>query len=145
MRLVDLLAALFMVADLGMSQPPVEALRARLLATTLAQRMGVEPDNARDVYYTTLLRYIGCTSYAHEEAALAGGDDIAMRAGGARVDFHNPREALPFVLGTVGRHTSPLRHIGLIGGVLVAKGGGDTEFERSHCEVANAMARSRLS
>lgn len=141
MRLVDLLAALSLVADLGMDQPPEEALRACLLATTLAQRMGVGADDARDVYYTTLLRYIGCTSYAHEEAALAGGDDIALRAAGAQVDFVNPREALPFLFGTVGRHASPLRRVVLIGGVLVATGRGDTALERSHCEVARAMAR----
>jgi len=141
MRLVDLLAALSLVADLGMGQPPEEALRACLLATTLARRMGVDADDGRDVYYTTLLRYIGCTSYAHEEAALAGGNDIALRAAGARVDFGNPREALPFMLGTIGCSASLPRRVGLIGGLIVAMGRGDTTLERSHCEVASAMAR----
>jgi DNA-binding CsgD family transcriptional regulator len=120
MRLVDLVTALSLVADLGMGQPPEEGLRACLLATALGQRMGVGLDDARDIYYTTLLRYIGCTSYAHEEAVMAGGDDIVLRAGGARVDFANPREALSFMFGTVGRHASPLRRVGLIGGVLAA-------------------------
>jgi hypothetical protein len=50
---------------------------------------GLRPDRIADVYYTTLLRYVGCTAYAHEEAALFGGDEIDACApsGGASADL----------------------------------------------------------
>jgi hypothetical protein len=51
-----------------------------------------------DIYYVRLLQHAGCTAYAHETAAMVGGDDIAVRAGGAKVDFAYPRDALPFLL-----------------------------------------------
>ena len=80
-----------------MGQPPEDAIRSCLLATALARRMDLSERVVGDVYYTTLLQHIGCTAYAHETAALLGGDDIAVRAGGARIDSANPREALPLL------------------------------------------------
>ncbi|HET8626204.1 MAG TPA: hypothetical protein VFL91_02235, partial [Thermomicrobiales bacterium] len=102
LRLADLLAALSLVTDLGMAFPPEEALRACLVATGLARRLGLPERDVSDVYYTTLLKFVGCTAYAHEEALLVGGDDVAARGGGAAVDFANPREALAFLLFGMG-------------------------------------------
>jgi hypothetical protein len=78
-RLADLLAALSVVTDLGHGQPPDDAMRACLLATRLATDIGLHVADRVTVYYTSLLRYVGCTAYAHEEAALFGGDEIAAR------------------------------------------------------------------
>jgi hypothetical protein len=39
---------------------------------------------------------------------LFGGDDIAIRAGGARIDFANPKEALPFLVFELGKGAKPL-------------------------------------
>src|SRR5260221_14401221 len=70
LRLADLLAALSVTTDLGHGQPPDDAMRACLLATRLAQAMNLPASSISDIYYATLLRYVGCTAYAHEEAAL---------------------------------------------------------------------------
>ena len=86
LRLADVLAALSLSIDLGMAFPPEEALRATLLATGLARRLRLDEREVGDIYYTTLLRFVGCTAYAHEEAAMQGGDDIALRAAGAKID-----------------------------------------------------------
>jgi hypothetical protein len=80
LRLADLLAALSVVTDLGIGRPPETAMHACLLATRLATTMGLGSAEVSDVYYATLLRYIGCTAYAHEEAVFAGGDELAARA-----------------------------------------------------------------
>lgn len=80
LRLAHLLASFSQVADLGMGQPPETAMRACLLATGLARRMRLTEREVSDVYYTTLLQHVGCTAFAHETAALFGGDDIAVRA-----------------------------------------------------------------
>src|ERR671911_824240 len=98
LRLAELIAALSQVSDLGMGQPPEEAARSCLLASTLARHLGLDERDVGDVYYATLLQHVGCTAYAHETAALFGGDDIAVRAGGARVRLPHPKEALPFLM-----------------------------------------------
>jgi len=91
-RLAELLTALSVVTDLGIGRPPETAMRACLLATRLATEMGLGGAVASDVYYATLLRYIGCTAYAHEEAAVAGGDELTARAETTRTDFPDPPE-----------------------------------------------------
>jgi hypothetical protein len=135
LRLADLLAALSQVTDLGMGQPPEEACRSCLLATSLAREMGFKEGDVGDVYYATLLQHVGCTAYAHETAAVFGGDDIAVRAAGARSDFAKPQEMLSFLL-EVGRSAGPL---GPVRTMIVAMSKGQKfggELARANCEVA---------
>lgn len=98
LRLADLLAALSLETDLAMGHPPEEAMRTCLLATGLARRIGLSEKEAADVYWTALLMHVGCTAYAHEQAALFGGDEIAVNAVGSKTDPGNPREMLTFLL-----------------------------------------------
>jgi len=94
-----------------------------------------------DVYYATLLHHVGCTAYAHETAALFGGNDIAVRSSGAKIDFANPKEALPFLVFELGKGATPL---GRARAVIAAISKGqmfDEELARSNCEVAVHMAR----
>ena len=44
----------------------------------MGRAAGLSGAALRDVYYTALLRFIGCTAYAHETAAQFGGDDMAF-------------------------------------------------------------------
>ena len=108
------------------SRPPTGTRRAR----------------CREVYYATLLQHIGCTAYAHETAALFGGDYIAVvRAGGARIDFANPKEALLFLVFELGKGA---RSLGRARAVIAAFSMGqkfDEELARSNCEVAVHMTR----
>jgi putative nucleotidyltransferase with HDIG domain len=60
-----------------MGLEPGAAGRATLVAMRLAEAVGA--DEPGDVYYTTLLQHVGCTAFAHEAAALAGGDEIALK------------------------------------------------------------------
>jgi HD-GYP domain-containing protein (c-di-GMP phosphodiesterase class II) len=142
-RLSELLAGLSLVTDLGMGNPPEEAMRATLLAIGLAREAGSSEADVVSVYYTTLLRYVGCHGYAHEESEIFG-DDIAVRAGGARVDFGNPREVLSFFIHGVGRDEPPLRRARTVASALAGGKRFGTDLARAHCEVGSLVAR-RLS
>jgi hypothetical protein len=72
-------AALSVTSDLTRGHPPGEAMRACLLATELASRAGLDPARQGEVYYGTLLRFVGCAATSHEIAAALGGDDVAVR------------------------------------------------------------------
>ena len=68
----EALAALSLVTDLARGHPPEEAVRACLVATRLAELMDVPPPDRADVYYATLLRFVGCTATSHEYAVGRG-------------------------------------------------------------------------
>src|SRR5438105_6312916 len=96
-----------LVADVGMGLEPGEAARATLVAVELATAVGA-PDTS-DVYYTTLLQHIGCTAYAHEAAALLGGDGIAVKRAVVRISSAD-LDSVCRAFGEVVDLTSPLHH-----------------------------------
>ena len=88
-------AALSVTSDLTRGHPPGEAMRACLLATELARRAGLDLVRQSEVYYGTLMRFVGCAATSHEVAAALGGDDIAVRAAGDLIDPTVPGQAQP--------------------------------------------------
>jgi HD-GYP domain-containing protein (c-di-GMP phosphodiesterase class II) len=136
-RLADLLAAVSVATDLGMGQEPEKAIRACLVATTLARRIGTPEADVSDVYYTALLRHLGCTATAHEEAWL-GGDELASRPAAERADFGNPREAVGLLL-QMGRGTG-VERVRYLARVLRAGKKGDRAILGAVCEVGARLA-----
>jgi HD-GYP domain-containing protein (c-di-GMP phosphodiesterase class II) len=76
-RLAELLGALSLACDVAFGFPLEKAMRTCVLGVELGRRHGLPSDTLRDVYYTALLAYAGCTAFAHEISRLAAGDDIA--------------------------------------------------------------------
>jgi HD-GYP domain-containing protein (c-di-GMP phosphodiesterase class II) len=91
LRLGELLAALSLATDLGNGMPLEKTMRTCLLAVSVGQRLGLAIEDLSNTFYATLLRSIGCTAFASEEAA-AYGDDIAYRNTYFPVDFSREEE-----------------------------------------------------
>lgn len=110
LSLAELLAALSLATDVADGFPYEKALRTCLLAMRLADAHGVDDATRPHVYYAALLRYIGCTAFAHEEASVyGGGDDIQLRRTMADVDSARPADLVRKVATGVGKGTGPLR------------------------------------
>ena len=140
LRLADLITALSVVTDLGVGRREETAMRACLIATRLSDLVAVEPQARSDVYYTTLLRYIGCTAFAAEEAALWGGDEIKARAVITRIDTLDPRELLRFQRSAVARRSRPLRRAWIATSSLPRLLLANRELVAAHCEVGSDLA-----
>ena len=84
-RLSELIAALSLATDLGLGEPMEHMLRSCLISMRLGKRMGLTDTDRAEVYYVSLLAWVGCMSNSTEMSALFG-DDIAWRADAARVD-----------------------------------------------------------
>lgn len=79
-RLAELLGALASAADLANGFPLGKVLRTATLAVVVARRAGLDEATAATGYWVSVLRYLGCTAFSHEEAHLYGaGDDLAVR------------------------------------------------------------------
>lgn len=85
-RLVEPVAALSVATDHVRGQPPGQALYKTIIATRLAEYLGLSTAARQTVYYAALLRAAGCTATSHEYALHLGGDDVAVRFGGDAVD-----------------------------------------------------------
>lgn len=134
LRLADLLAALSVVTDLGTGQAPEKAVRACVVATGLARRMGADDSEVRDVYYASLLRHLGCTASSHVETFLFGGDELSSRPPGEQADFGNWREMAALIISTAkgtGWHRPKY-----LTRVLRAGSSTDALILEANCEVA---------
>ncbi|WP_082975739.1 HD domain-containing phosphohydrolase [Mycobacterium sp. E2238] len=134
----ELLAALSVAIDLGLGQPAEHMLRAALIATRLADRLGLDAEQRDCTYYTTLVMWIGCHADSHEYARWFG-DDIAVRHDSYLVDWSG-LPYLRFLAGNVGRG-HPLAHRLSVMATLFANARGHiSRLIHSHCTSAAVLA-----
>ena len=138
-RLSELIAALSLATDLGLGEPMEHVLRSCLISMRLGERMGLTDAERAEVYYVSLLAWVGCMSDSTEMSALFG-DDIAWRADAARVD-DGPRAMPWFLLRSAGSGAPPLKRARLRGQVLVAGGRAMTESMAANCQLTGQLAK----
>jgi HD-GYP domain-containing protein (c-di-GMP phosphodiesterase class II) len=85
-RVVEVLAALSLTTDIASGVVFEKGLRTCAVATAFGRELRLAQDDLTTVFHTALLRAIGCTSHASENAAMFG-DDIAFQAWLKEVDF----------------------------------------------------------
>jgi hypothetical protein len=106
LRLGELLAALSLATDLANGMPLEKGRRTCLLAVSVGRRMGLDDETLSDCFYVNLLRAIGCTAFASEEAT-AYGDDIAFRNTYFPVDFGQESEIIEATKTNLARDEPP--------------------------------------
>lgn len=138
---VEWLGALSLATDLANGAPDGTALRGALVANVAAEVIGLDADDTAAATFATLFRYLGCTSYAHEEAELFGDEGEAIQAFAA-VDKKDHGEILRG-LAHVSRGESLPRRALRVARVLATGPAFQKGFEASHCEAAVTLT-SRL-
>lgn len=134
----ELLAALSVAVDLGLGQPGEHMLRSALIATRLADRLGLTGPQRDAVYYTTLIMWIGCHADSHEYARWFG-DDIAVRHDTYLVD----NAGLPmmrFLMANIARGESLLHRVNVMATLFINARGQLSRMIHSHCTSAALLA-----
>jgi len=67
-RLAELVGSLSLATELAMGLSDEHELRGCLTALELGRRLGLDDEQLAETYYVALLRWVGCTSHAHELA-----------------------------------------------------------------------------
>lgn len=73
--MAELLGPLSLATDAANGVGPETAMRTAVLAAALARAHGLAATEVRAAYWSSLLRFLGCTSFAHETARYAAGED----------------------------------------------------------------------
>ncbi|MCV7444530.1 HD domain-containing protein [Mycobacterium paraense] len=134
----ELLAALSVAIDLGLGQPAEHMLRSAMIATRLADRLGLSTAQRDCVYYTTLIMWIGCHADSHEYARWFG-DDIAVRHDSYLVDWSG-LPYLRFLAGNVGRGQPLAQRLTMMATLFVNARGQLSRLIHSHCTSAALLA-----
>ena len=132
LRLAEPVAALSVATDLARGQPPEQALYATIVATGLAEHLGLSEAERSSIYYGTLLRFAGCTATSHEFSRHLGGNDIAVRFGGDAIDPADPDQLMGLLTDLGVGAVDPAVSMGFV-----------LEGTRADCEVG-ARTAARL-
>lgn len=136
LKLPEVIAALSLATDLANDNPPETTLRICYIALETAREMGLRPRELEDLYYGALLRFIGCTAYAHEETT-AMGDDLAARHSLAMADVSRPSR----LLGAALRGSKGKSKASILWHFLTQSGTMFSNFTAANCEVASMLGQ----
>lgn len=138
-RLAELCAATSLITDMGTGQPDAHGLRTCLVAMRLADGLSLESGVRGELFYVSLLRFLGCTADAHQVAAMAGGDEMRFLSGMAPVTMGSPREEIRQMIGLVAEGQRVPQRLRALARVLTDPKGKQRLFH-AHCEVAARLA-----
>jgi HD-GYP domain-containing protein (c-di-GMP phosphodiesterase class II) len=131
---------LSLACDLANGFPPEKVLRTVVLALELGQRMSLPSDELRRVYWVSVVRYLGCTAFAHEEAHEFGaGDDNNTRNVMSFIDAADPLDAIGRVARGIGKGGRVLERARAVAGLLNGKAA-VTRHAHAQCEGALLLA-----
>ncbi|MGV8938934.1 MAG: HD-GYP domain-containing protein [Allorhizobium sp.] len=139
-RLAEIIEALGRALDMTEGQPPGHGVRCCHIGTAIGRVLGLSDTELRDLYYTLLLKDLGCSSNAARICELYMTDDIAFKQ-----DYKLVNGSLPQVLRFVLSHTG--MQAGLAerfrGIINALKNGGEIagDLIRTRCERGADIAR----
>lgn len=139
-RTAEVVAALCLATDLGMGFPFEHGLRTVLIATKLADRLGVDAETASQTYYAGLLSHAGCTTDAHVTADIFGG---SLTTHFNPVTYGSPRQAFAGIVRALPPDSTPapLRAMQVVRRLPKAAREKRPHFSAS-CEVAQKLAEA---
>jgi HD-GYP domain-containing protein (c-di-GMP phosphodiesterase class II) len=138
--LAEIAALLAVAQDHALGQPPGCQLRAAVLGQRLAVAAGAGAAERATTWWTSTLRFLGCTGHAFDMAVVFG-DEIEMRARAARMDFANPFEVMRVMISHAGAGQSGAARLRSVLSVLAGgKKAAEMNF-RTACEVADVFAK----
>lgn len=144
-RLADLLGSLSHALDLTEGQPVGHCQRACWIGTAIAMEMGIEDEALSDVYFTVLLKDLGCSSNAARICELYLADDISFKRDFKTIDG-SLAAALRFVFDKTGLESGFAERVRAILNILRNGGRIAHEMIETRCHRgADIAAKMRFS
>src|SRR2546425_828496 len=123
-----------------MGQPTGQSLRTCLLALGVAREMGLGEPDLQDIFYLSLLRFVGCNAHAEHDAAVTGGNEMAFRRGMATVISGEPAELASHIVRNLGAGLPATTRVRLVAGAFAAGSKDARQTIPASCEGAQPIA-----
>ncbi len=140
LKLAELLGALSYALDLTEGQPPGHCVRCCWIGVHIGQAIGLPEDVLRDVYFTLLLKDVGCSSNAARICELYLTDDIKFKHDFKWVDDSFPK-VVKFALANTALGAGLVTKIKTLLGSLKTKEETAQELIETRCSQGSKIAR----
>ncbi len=140
LKLSELMAALSHALDITEGQPEGHCVRCCWIGMHIGHQLDLSPAQLWELYYTLLLKDLGCSSNASRICELYLTDDLSFKR-----DFKWVDGSLPQVLRFVLRHTGPasglMDRLKALGGILSNGDAIAQELTQTRCTRGADIAR----
>lgn len=140
LKLSELMGALSHALDITEGQPEGHCVRCCWIGMHIGQRMGLADDDLWTLYYTLLLKDLGCSSNAARICQLYVTDDLSFKRDFKWVDGSLP-QVLRFVLRNTGPATGLMDRLKALGGILKNGDNIAQELIQTRCTRGADIAR----
>ena len=140
LRLAEILGALSHALDMVEGQPAGHCVRCCWIALHIGEEIGFDDTQSSELYYTVLLKDLGCSSNAARICKLFLSDDVAFKRGIKTIDGSLP-EALRFVLSHTGLKAGLAERFRTIVNVFLKSGEISRELIETRCHRGADIAR----
>lgn len=139
-RLAEILGALSRALDLTEGQPPGHCVRGCWIGVNVGRQLGMNDTQLKDLYYTMLLKDLGCSSNAARVCELYLADDLSFKRDFKLVNGSLP-QVLRFVLSHTGANTDLAQRFRSIISVLQHGGELSRELIETRCQRGAEIVR----
>ncbi|MDM9627078.1 HD-GYP domain-containing protein [Rhizobium sp. S152] len=139
-RLAEIIEALSKALDLTEGQPPGHCIRACYIGTHIGREIGMADDQLQELYYTLLLKDLGCSSNAARICELYMADDLSFKRDFKLVDG-SLSQVLRFVLSHTGMQAGLAERFRGIVNILQNGGRLVTDLIQTRCQRGAEIAR----
>ncbi|MEJ0097664.1 MAG: HD domain-containing phosphohydrolase [Bauldia sp.] len=140
LRLSELLSALSHALDLTEGQPEGHCVRCCWIGTRIGRELGLSEPQLWELYYTLLLKDVGCSSNAARISALYRTDDLSFKRDVKVVGDGLP-ERLRFVASHTGQAIGALARLRTLVSVVPQSNSVAAEVIATRCERGADIAR----
>lgn len=139
-RLAEVLGALSHALDLTEGQPPGHCVRCCWIGVRIGRQLGLPEAQLRELYYTLLLKDLGCSSNAARICELYLVDDLTFKNDFKRVDG-SLSQVLRFVVSHTGVKAAFADRVRAVIHILKNGGRVANEMIETRCQRGAAIAR----
>ena len=140
-ELADLVSALSYALDLTEGQPAGHSVRACWIGIHIGMELGLSPADLTELYYTILLKDVGCSSNAARICQLYVTDDLTMKAAAKFLD-HTPPQFLWYLISHAGMKRGLVERFRIIVETALKTGDIAHELTDTRCHRGADIART---
>ncbi|MEO9823984.1 MAG: HD domain-containing phosphohydrolase [Paracoccaceae bacterium] len=136
----EVLGALSYALDLTEGQPPGHCMRAAYIGTAIGAEIGLHGDQATDLFYTLMLKDLGCSSNAARICQLFLTDDLMFKHN-HKLAGVSIRQALSFLMKNTASDEPLAKRLKVVAGFLKDADGISKDMFETRCQQGHDIAR----
>lgn len=136
----EVLGALSYALDLTEGQPPGHCMRAAFIGTAIGDELGLSGEAANDLFYTLIMKDLGCSSNAARICQLFLTDDIMFKHN-HKLAGVTIRQALSFLMKNTASDEPLAKRLKVVAGFLKDTDGISKDLFETRCQQGHDIAR----